>query len=215
MTADLGFIHRFLPASDRDSQTTLLLLHGTGGDEQDLIPLGQELLPGAAMLSPRGKVLERGMPRFFRRFAEGVFDVEDLKFRANELAQFIEDARKEYTFAPNIIAAGYSNGANIAAGLLLLHPGLLAGGVLLRVMVPFVPEVAPDLTGTKLLLAAGRQDPIIPPSGTMQLSEILTTAGAEVTLHWHNGGHELGQDDIDVARQWLRAWKPAKIVPRP
>ncbi len=213
MTTD--FVHRFLPASDADSQTTLLLLHGTGGDEQDLIPLGQALMPGAAILSPRGKVLERGMPRFFRRIAEGVFDVEDLKFRAHELAQFIEDARTEYQFPEKIIAAGYSNGANIAAGLMLLHPGLLSGGVLLRVMVPFLPESSPDLTGAKVLLAAGRQDPIIPPSGTMQLSDILTAAGADVTLHWHNGGHELGQDDIEVAREWLRAWKPAKTVPRP
>jgi phospholipase/carboxylesterase/glyoxalase family protein len=215
MTIDLGFVHRFLPASDRDLQTTLLLLHGTGGNEQDLIPLGQALMPGAAILSPRGKVLERGMPRFFRRFGEGVFDIEDLKFRAHELAQFIENARKEYNFPQNIVAAGYSNGANIAAGLMLLHPRLLSGGVLLRVMVPFVPEASPDLAGTKVLLAAGRQDPIIPPASTMQLSEILTAAGADVSLHWHNGGHELGQDDIDVAREWLRAWKREKTVPRP
>jgi phospholipase/carboxylesterase/glyoxalase family protein len=213
MTTD--FVHRFLPASDADSQTTLLLLHGTGGDERDLIPLGQSLMPGAAILSPRGKVLERGMPRFFRRFAEGVFDVEDLKFRAHELAQFIDDARMEYHFPERMIAVGYSNGANIAAGLMLLHPGLLSGGVLLRVMVPFVPESAPALSGTKVLLAAGRQDPIIPPSGTMQLSDILTAAGADVTLHWHDGGHELGEDDIEVAREWLRAWKPATTMPRP
>src|SRR5437016_11188721 len=103
MTTDLGFVHRFLPARNRDLQATLLLLHGTGGNEQDLISLGQALMPGAAILSPRGKVLERGMPRFFRRFAEGVFDVEDLKFRAHELAQFIEDARKEYDVPRNLV----------------------------------------------------------------------------------------------------------------
>ena len=215
MTTDLGFVHRFLPANDRHLQATLLLLHGTGGNEQDLISLGQALMPGAAILSPRGKVLERGMPRFFRRFAEGVFDVEDLKFRAHELAQFIEDARKEYDVPRNIVAAGYSNGANIAAGLMLLHPGLLSGGVLLRAMAPFMPEALPDLTGTRVLLAAGRQDPIIPQEGTMQLSDILKASGADVALHWHNGGHELGQDDIEVAREWVRAWKPAKTVSRP
>ena len=198
------FIHRFIPAPDPDSRTTLLLLHGTGGNEDDLLPLGESLLPGAAILSPRGKVLERGMPRFFRRIAEGVFDIEDLKFRTHELAQFIEDARSHYQIEGSIVAAGYSNGANIAASLLLLHPGLLAAAALFRVMVPFVPDTSPDLKGTKTLLAAGRQDPIIPPSGTLQLSEILKTAGADVSIHWHNGGHELGQDDIYAAQAWFK-----------
>lgn len=198
------FIHRFIPATDAASRATLLLLHGTGGNEDDLLQLGESLLPGAAILSPRGKVLERGMPRFFRRIAEGVFDVEDLKFRTHELAQFIEDARQHYRIEGPIVAAGYSNGANIAASLLLLHPGLLAAAALLRVMVPFVPETPPDLKGTRALLAAGRQDPIIPNSGTLELSEILKAAGAEVSIHWHNGGHELGQDDVYAAQAWFK-----------
>lgn len=214
MTPDLGFIHRFIPSTSPGTETTLLLLHGTGGDEQDLIPLGQALLPGAAILSPRGKVLEHGMPRFFRRFAEGVFDVEDLKFRAGELAQFVTDARRTYSIVGDVVAAGYSNGANIAAGLMLLHPGLLAGAILLRAMVPFVPEIVPDLAGTKVLLCAGRQDRIIPPEGAVQLSEILERCGADVSFQWHSGGHELGPDDVDVAREWLQARKPSNIEPR-
>jgi predicted esterase len=210
MTRDLGFVHRFIPAAEPDNPVTLLLLHGTGGNEEDLLPLGQALLPGAAILSPRGKVLEHGMPRFFRRFAEGVFDVEDLKFRTHELAQFIEAAAQVYQFGGTIVAAGYSNGANIAASLMLLHPQTLAGAVLFRVMVPFIPEVTPDLTGKQALLAAGRQDQIVPPTDTIKLAEMLKTAGAAVSLHWHDGGHELGQDDIAAAQRWFAAWKPTK-----
>jgi predicted esterase len=206
MTTNLGFIHRFIPAAEPDNPVTLLLLHGTGGNEQDLVSLGQALLPGAAILSPRGKVLERGMPRFFRRFAEGVFDVKDLKFRTHELAQFIEAAKQAYGFGGKIIAAGYSNGANIAASLMLLYPRMLAGAVLFRVMVPFVPEVAPDLTGAQALLAAGRQDPIVPQTDTLKLAEMLKAAGAAVSLHWHDGGHELGQDDIAAAQRWIADW---------
>lgn len=210
MTADLGFVHRFVPAAEPGNPVTLLLLHGTGGNEDDLIPLGQALLPGAAILSPRGKVLERGMPRFFRRFAEGVFDVEDLKFRTHELARFIETAREAYGFAGTMVAVGYSNGANIAASLMLLHPGMLAGAVLFRVMVPFVPEVTPDLTGTQALVAAGRRDQIVPQTDTMKLAEMLTAAGAVISLHWHDGGHELGQDDIAAAQSWIAASEPSK-----
>jgi phospholipase/carboxylesterase/glyoxalase family protein len=208
MSADLGFEHRFLPATDRSVPFTLLLLHGTGGDETDLIPLGQSLAPGAAILSPRGKVLERGMPRFFRRFAEGVFDVEDLKFRTHELAEFIGNARREYDISGSIVAVGYSNGANIAASLLLLHPGLLSAGLLFRVMVPFVPATYPDLSETKVFLAAGRQDPIIPAGGTLELLQILETCGAEVAIHWHSGGHGLGQDDLTAAVEWISKLTP-------
>ena len=203
MSSDLGFIHRFVPAAEADRPITLLALHGTGGNEQDLIPLAESLLPGAAILSPRGKVLERGMPRFFRRLAEGVFDIPDLKFRTHELADFIDAARREYRFNGNIVAVGYSNGANIAASLMLLHPRALAGAVLFRVMAPFVPDFAPDLSGTKALLAGGRHDRIVPQTGTLKLSEILQSAGAAVSLHWHDGGHELGQDDVEAAQRWL------------
>lgn len=202
---NLGFVHRFVAATRQDCPVTLLLLHGTGGNEQDLLPLGQALLPGAALLSPRGNVLENGMPRFFRRLAEGVFDIDDLKKRTRELAVFLEAARKEYRLKGKLIAAGYSNGANIASSLMLLYPGLLAGGVLLRPMVPFVPAEPPDLQGTRVLLAGGKRDRIVPPEQMVELARILGQAGASVELHWHDGGHELGQDDVDAARRWLAA----------
>ena len=137
MSVDLGFVHRFLPPED-ESGPTLLLLHGTGGNEEDLIPLGEALAPGAAVLSPRGKVSEHGAPRFFRRLAEGVFDHEDLLFRTHELADFVEAAAEEYGFdRSKLVAVGYSNGANVAGSTILLHPGLLRAAVLFRAMVPF------------------------------------------------------------------------------
>lgn len=202
--SNLDFVHRFVPASDPASKVTLLLLHGTGGNELDMLSLGRELLPAASMLSPRGKVLENGMPRFFRRFAEGVFDVEDLKFRATELSNFIDAARVEYGLADHkIIAAGYSNGANIATGVLLLHPTQLAAAVLFRAMVPFEPVETPDLASKPIFLASGRRDPIAPPDNSRKLAEIFKTAQADVSVHWHNGGHELGQDDLEAAKTWL------------
>ena len=153
MTADLGFIHRFIPAPGGAEAPTLLLLHGTGGNEMDLLELGPALAPGAALLSPRGKVLEHSMPRFFRRLTEGVFDLEDLRLRSDELAGFIEAAASAYGFAPDrVIAVGYSNGANIAASLLLLHPGLLRAAVLFHPMVPLVPDTLPDLSATPIFI---------------------------------------------------------------
>jgi predicted esterase len=200
---DLGFVHRFLPGSAATSPV-LLLLHGTGGDENDLVPLGRELLPGAAILSIRGKVLENGMPRFFRRLAEGVFDLEDLKRRTDELARFIESARREYRLHENkLMAAGYSNGANIAASLILRYPRHLSGAILFRAMVPFTPDTAANLGGIPIFLSAGRRDSIIPAEDTLRLSEIFETGGAQVSIHWHNGGHELGPDDVDAARLWI------------
>ncbi len=199
----LGFSHRFVPAEEPNAPT-LLLLHGTGGDENDLIPLGRMLSERAAFLSPRGKVLENGAPRFFRRLAEGVFDQEDLVDRTHELAEFVTTAISEYELDPeNIFAIGFSNGANIAASLLLLHPSLLSGAVLLRAMVPFEPEIPPDLSGTPVYLAAGRSDQMIPPESTEQLAEILRNAGAEVTLDWQPGGHAIGRTEIEAARSWL------------
>ena len=203
MSENLGFIHRFSPSSAEQKPITLLMLHGTGGNEDDLFPLGKTLFPGAAILSPRGKVLENGMPRFFRRFSEGVFDVADVKFRANELAQFIAAARKEYFINGDLIGVGYSNGANIAAALMLSHPGELAAAVLFRATVPFVPENPPDLRNVGVLLAGGQRDPIVPQAETVKLSNILRAAGASVEIHWHQGGHELGEDDIMLARKWL------------
>jgi predicted esterase len=204
--SDFGFIHRFVAPAPAGPKTTLLLLHGTGADEQDLIPLGEELLPGAPLLSPRGRVLEHGMPRFFRRLAEGVFDFEDLKLQTDALARFIDSAARKYGLAGNkIIAVGYSNGANIAASVLLTHPKLLAGAVLFRPMVPFRPQVHPDLKGIPILLAAARRDQIVPPEQTSELERVFATAGARVTIHWHPGGHELGADDVAAAKAWLAA----------
>ncbi len=201
---DLGFVHRFVPATKAEEQRTLLLLHGTGGNEDDLLPLGRHLLPGAALLSPRGKVLERGMPRFFRRLAEGIFDLEDLHLRTRELSRFVQDAAEAYGFdSQKVIAAGYSNGANIAASLLLQEPGTLAGAVLFHPMVPFIPEALPDLTGTPVFIGAGRADPMVPQGNTEELAELLGRAGATVSLHWQAGGHQLSEQEVQAARDWL------------
>ncbi len=204
MTNELaGFVHRFIPTEEDDSPT-LLLLHGTGGDENDLLPLGRRIDERAALLSPRGKVLENGAPRFFRRHAEGVFDQEDLINRTHELAEFIEEATSQYDLdLGRIFAVGFSNGANIAASLLLLHPGLLAGAILLRPMVPFEPENPPDLSETSVYLAAGRSDSIVPAENTEQLAQLLREASAEVQLDWQPRGHDLGDAEIEAARRWL------------
>jgi len=195
------FIHEFVPGT---SERTLLLLHGTGGNERDLIPLGRELDPRAALLSPRGKVLENGMPRFFRRLAEGVFDLEDLKNRTNELADFVAAATQHYGFASeNVIAVGYSNGANIAASMLLLRPEILRGAVLFRAMVPLVPENLPDLSSLRVWIGAGSEDPIIPTSETQRLVELLRGAGADVTLRFFSAGHGLTNSDVETARHWI------------
>lgn len=199
--AALGFQHRFVPATD-PTAPPLLLLHGTGGNEDDLLPFGEALRPGAARLSPRGQVLENGMPRFFRRLAEGVFDLDDLRARAGQLADFVDAARREYGLAAPI-AVGFSNGANIAAALLLLRPGTLAGALLLRAMVPLVPETLPALAGAPVMLVAGRADPIVPPAQTEALAELLRRSGARVTTEWLPGGHGLTRDDLELGRRWL------------
>jgi phospholipase/carboxylesterase len=200
MTPD--FIHEFVPGS---SKRILLLLHGTGGNERDLIPLGRELDPDAALLSPRGKVLENGMPRFFRRLAEGVFDLEDLRKRTRELADFVAAAANRYGFdVKNLIAVGYSNGANIAASVLLLRPQTFAGAILFRAMVPLEPDKPPDLANVRVWISAGNHDPIIPASETKRLVELLRTAGADVAIRFLNGGHALTPADISLAREWLR-----------
>jgi phospholipase/carboxylesterase len=205
MSAELaGFAHNYLPGDREGSGVTLLLLHGTGGNEDDLIPLGQQLLPGATILSPRGKVSEHGAPRFFRRLAEGVFDHEDLLFRTHELADFVDQAADQYGFdRQRLVAVGYSNGANIAASLMLLHPGLLRAAVLLRAMVTFEPEVTPDLSGMPVFLAAGRRDTMIAPDNTERLAAILRDAGADLDLRWKNVGHPLTYEELEEARDWL------------
>jgi len=199
------FIHRFVAGADA-AAPILLLLHGTGGSEDDLLELGASLRAGAPLLSPRGRVLENGMPRFFRRLAEGVFDEEDLVVRTNELADFIASARLRYGLGSRpIVAAGYSNGANIAASLLLLRPGTLAGAILWRAMVPLTPDRLPDLAGVPVFLAGGRSDRMIPPQNTEQLARLLGAAGAALALHWSPGGHQLGAAEIEAARHWLAA----------
>ena len=201
MSLQPDFIHEFVPGS---SNRTLLLLHGTGGNERDLIPLGRELDPRAALLSPRGKVLENGMPRFFRRLAEGVFDLDDLKNRTNELADFVAAAAQHYGFASdNVVAVGYSNGANIAASMLLLRPEILRSAVLFRAMVPLVPENLPDLSSVHVWIGAGSEDPIIPTSETQRLVELLRSARADVTLRFFNAGHGLTSSDVEIAKHWL------------
>jgi phospholipase/carboxylesterase len=199
----LGFVHRFVPAEAPDAPT-LLLLHGTGGDENDLLPVGRMLDERAALLSPRGKVLEYGMSRFFRRLAKGVFDHEDLVNRTHELAGFVEQAVNEYGIDPRrLFVVGFSNGANVAASLLLTYPRLLAGAILLRAMVPFEPERMLDLSGTPVYLAAGRSDQMVPPENTERLAQLLQEAGADVTLDWQPGGHGIGPEEVQAARNWL------------
>lgn len=203
MTAPLDFVHVYEPAAAA-GQPTLLVLHGTGGNEHDLVPLGRALLPGAGLLSPRGKVLERGMPRFFRRLAEGVFDLDDLRLRAAELARFVEAAAGHYGFdRQRVIAAGFSNGANIAASLLLLHPDVLRSAVLFSPMVPLVPDPFPALDGVAVFISAGRHDPMVEPANTEALATLLEQCGATVTLRWTDGGHALTPADADAAARWI------------
>lgn len=202
--SELGFVHRWEPAPEDAGGATLLVLHGTGGNENDLVPLARELIPGAAILSPRGKVLERGMPRFFRRLAEGVFDLEDLARRTDELARFVDDAAVAYGFdRARVIALGFSNGANIAASMLLRLGAVLHGGLLLSPMLPFEPEQRPDLSGVSVFIGAGMADTIIPPMQARRLVDILRGAGANVTDHWHPGGHTITHEELRAARSWV------------
>jgi predicted esterase len=199
------FIHEFVPGT---SSRTLLLLHGTGGNERDLIAFGRELDPDAALLSPRGKVLENGMPRFFRRLAEGVFDLEDLKYRANELADFVAAAAQHYGFGTDrLVAVGYSNGANIAASMLLLRPEVLPTAILFRAMVPLHPDKEPNLSSVRVWIGAGTNDPIIPISETDALAALLRNARADVTIRYFQAGHALTMADVESAREWLRKLK--------
>jgi predicted esterase len=170
-----------------------------------MFPLAQQIAPEAAILSPRGKVLENGMPRFFRRIAEGVFDMEDLQFRTYELADFIQAASKVYEFdLQHLVGIGYSNGANIAASCLLLRPGILSNAILFRPMVPLVPDPLPDLSSKRILISAGLHDPVVQRQETENLLSLLKKAGADVSINWQNGGHELILEEIRIAKNWLR-----------
>lgn len=195
------FIHRFDKGT---SPSTLLVLHGTGGDENDLAPIGRSLAPTASILSPRGKVLEGGAPRFFARAAPGVFDPNEIRMRAGELADWIVWAVAEYKLDPGrILAFGYSNGANIASSVMLLNPGVIAGAVLLRPMVVIEPKELPDLKGAPVLISAGKVDSMTPPTDTERLAHLLTEAGATVDLAMQNSGHDLLPQDFAVAKRWL------------
>jgi phospholipase/carboxylesterase len=200
-TPSLSFIHRFEPGTE-PGRPPLLLLHGTGGDEADLLPLGRAVAPGSALLSPRGKVLEHGMPRFFRRLAEGVFDEDDVRRRADELAGFVAEARETYRL-PSPIAVGFSNGANIAAALLLLRPEVLAGAALLRAMVPLSDPPVTDLTGKPVLLLSGAMDPIVPAENATRLTTMLRKAGADVQHQTLPVGHGLSQADLAITKAWV------------
>ena len=201
MDATLRYVHRFEPGSDPASPP-LLLLHGTGGNEHDLLPLGRAIAPGAALLSPRGNVLENGMPRFFRRIAEGVFDVKDVERRANELADFVAAVCDRYPIA-SPVALGYSNGANIAAAILLLRPEVLAGGILLRAMVPLEHRTEKLAGGKSVLIVSGVRDPIVPVENATRLACLLQSAGMTVDHRIIPAGHDLSEDDLRLARSWL------------
>lgn len=208
-TTELGFVHRYVEGA---RERPLLLLHGTGGDENDLLGLGERVAPGAALLSPRGQVLEHGMPRFFRRFAEGRFDHADVRARAAELADFIAAAQARYRLgAP--IALGFSNGANIAAALLYLQPEALAGAVLIRAMTP-LPEAPHAIDGTPVLILSGSADPIVPADDADNLARSLAAAGADVEHRVLRAGHQLTQADLTAAQAWLAAPRAAAHSPR-
>lgn len=213
---NLGFIHKFIASNSRIDVKgggkeekkiipIFLLLHGTGGNEEDLIPIGREISSEAAILSPRGKVLENGvMPRFFRRLAEGVFDIEDLKFRTNELADFVKNASKVYGFELHyVVAIGYSNGANVASSMLLLRPEVISAAILFRAMVPYQPEVLPDLATKHIFMSSGRYDPIVPKQETEKLFTLFKKAGAEISLNWQDSGHELSMEEVKKAKKWI------------
>lgn len=191
--------------SETNNDITFLLLHGTGGNEYDLLSLAQIIDPTASILSVRGNVLENGMPRFFRRLAEGVFDEEDLIFRTKELNDFINEAANEYGFNRNrIVALGYSNGANIAASLLYHYENALHGAMLHHPMVPRRGIELPSLSGTKVFISAGKNDPICPPQESEELNSSLIKAGAEVELYWTDGGHQLTHDELNRAKEWFK-----------
>jgi phospholipase/carboxylesterase len=200
-----AFTHQFVPAEGA-TDTTLVLLHGTGGDERDLLPLGRALHPSAALISPRGRVLEGSMPRFFRRFAEGRFDLDDVRVRAGELAAFLDEAAESYKRPRHrMVAVGYSNGANIAHATLLLHPDSFGGAALLHAQFVLAPDPLPALDGRPVFLAAGETDPVVPPEEARRLADTLAAAGASVTPFWSPGGHALTREDVARAQQWLNS----------
>jgi len=205
MSEKLGLTHKYIPSSHPGNHSTLLLLHGTGGNENSLIPISELILPGAAVLSPRGNILENDMPRFFRRIAEGVFDMQDLKERTKELAKFIEESAKIYDFdTDSFIAVGYSNGANIALSVILTFPGLITKAILFHPMIPFVPTTPPDLSNTSILITAGTNDPIVDSDETNDLYTLLQSYGANIEIYWHELGHNLTSDELSRTAEFLK-----------
>ena len=203
MSTDLGFIHRFDPGESGESRA-LLMLHGTGGDETEIMALGQAIAPGFARLAPRGKSPEGGANRFFRRLAEGVFDIEDLKARAQELADFVVRATESYGIdRSKLTAVGYSNGANIASALLLLRPEVCTGAILFRPVVPFEPDDKVDLRGHRILALSGAMDPLAPPAHLVRLEALFTERGAKFTEAVVPASHGLTRTDLETARAWL------------
>ena len=216
-STDFGFHHIFINSTSYPSTTTnsfqdkesnknltFVLLHGTGGNEEDLIFLGKEIDPNASILSPLGKVLENGMPRFFKRLAEGVFDMEDLRFRTHQLADFIQNCSLQYKFDLNqTIAVGFSNGANIASSILLLRPDVIQGAILFRAMVPLLPDSLPNLSNKKILLSAGLNDPIVSRTETENLYRLFQKTNSNITLKWQHSSHNLIQNDLITAKEWF------------
>lgn len=197
--------HVFRKGTD-ETKPTLLLLHGTGGNEHDLIGLAKQIDDTATILSVRGNVLENGMPRFFRRLAEGVFDMEDLLFRTQELHTFVKQAAKEYGFDhTRVVAIGYSNGANIAASLLFHYEKALAGAILHHPMVPRRGIELPMLSNIPVLISAGTNDPMCSAQESRDLETLLVDAGAEVTTAWFNYGHQLTMPEVEVAKEWYQS----------
>jgi phospholipase/carboxylesterase len=195
--------HLFKKGSD-ERKPLLLLLHGTGGNEEDLLALADMISPESAVLSVRGNVSENGMPRFFRRLAEGVFDEEDLIFRTKELNDFVDESANKYQFdRNNVVAVGYSNGANIAGSLIFHYENALKGAILHHPMVPRRGIELPDLTNLPVFIGAGKNDPICPPSETEELENLLTKAGAKVQVKWENMGHQLSRAEVEEAAEWF------------
>ncbi len=213
-TKDLSFDHVFEPGDEPDPAYTLLLLHGTGADQHDLLPVGTAVAPGAPKLSPLGKVRENGMPRWFRRLREGVFDEEDIRHRASELASFLPEAATAHGTPSRYVAVGFSNGANIAGSLLLLHPRALRAAVLLRPMTPLEPDTLPDLSGVPVLLASGRHDHLVPMEDAEHMAELLREAGATVTHEVADAGHGLTREELPRIRRWLEEHADAFAQPR-
>ena len=199
----LEYNYIFVP-SDNNSDLTLILLHGTGGDEYNLLDIGKKLDPHAHLISPRGNVLEGQYNRFFERLSEGVFNEADIKKRSIDLSSFIESAKEKHDLkTTNIIAVGFSNGANIAASILLLYPQVLDGAILLRAMLPIKPPEKPNLSNKPILLLSGINDRMMAESKVKELAELFQAGGANLTHEWQNAGHNLTYQDIEISAKWL------------